>query len=145
MVRPCFLVIDKQFASAISARKLVIETALLNVITAYSGKEAIATLARFPKVDGVVLDTEVEGRPCDEIIAELRKIRSNLPIITVSPSGHARCGSENYHVSSYDPQDLLQQIDKICPKEVRRAAEESTFPAGSDKPNQTAGDESTPK
>lgn len=140
MVRPCFLVIDKQFAGAISARKLVIETALLNVITAYSGKEAIETLARFPRVDGVVLDTEVEGRPCDEIIAELRKIRSDLPIITVSPSGHARCGNENYHVSSYDPQDLLLQIDKICPREVRLAAEESSFPAGSDKPRRTPAD-----
>lgn len=141
MVRPCFLVIDKQFAGTISARKLVIETALLNVITAYSGKEGVETLTRFPHIDGVVLDTEVEGRPCGEIIAELRKIRGNLPIITVSPSGHARCGDENYHVSSYDPHDLLTQLNKICPKETRRALEEADYPMGSDKPNRTPADD----
>ena len=48
MVRPCFLVIDREYASSISTRKLVIETAKLNVITAYSGAEAIETLKRFP-------------------------------------------------------------------------------------------------
>ncbi len=46
MIRPCFL---------------VIETALLNVITPCSAEEAIATLTRFPAVDGAVLDTEVRG------------------------------------------------------------------------------------
>lgn len=123
MVRPCFLVIDKQVAGSISTRKLVIETAMLNVLTAYSGEEGLETLARYPRLDGIVLDTEVEGRSCKDLIAELRRLRSDLPIITVSPSGHARCGNEDYHVSSYDPHELLGQINKICSKETRRAAQ----------------------
>lgn len=101
---------------------------MLNVLTAYSAQEAIETLSRFSKVDGVVLDSEVEGLPCKKLIEELRKQRSDIPVITVSPSGHARCGNENYHVSSYDPHDLLDQLDKICPKQNRRAMEESDFP-----------------
>ena len=48
MIRPCFLVIDKQYPGSISARKLVIETAMLNVITAYSAEEAVATLPASP-------------------------------------------------------------------------------------------------
>ena len=124
MVRPCFLVIDKHLAGSISTRKLVIETAMLNVLTAYSGKEGVAMLERFPSVDGVVLDTEVDGHPCSQLIAELRNIRKDLPIITVSPSGHERCGNEDFHVSSYDPHDLLDQLNKICPKETRRTAQE---------------------
>jgi response regulator RpfG family c-di-GMP phosphodiesterase len=128
MIRPCFLVIDKQYPGTISARKLVIETALLNVITAYSAEEAIGTLQRFPGVDGIVLDTEVKGMTCPDLIQRLRAVRSGLPIVTVSPTGHDPCGAEDFHVSSYDPQDLLEQLNHICPKETREAAEESDFP-----------------
>lgn len=129
MVRPCFLVIDKQFPGSISTRKLVIETALLNVLTAYSAEEAIQTLKRFPNVDGIVLDTEVRGLPCTELIERLRAIRNDVPIITVSPSGYEPCGGEQHHVSSYDPRDLLDQIQQICSKEVERAAQQSDLPA----------------
>ncbi len=34
MVRPCFLAVDREYALSLSARKLIIETAKLNVITA---------------------------------------------------------------------------------------------------------------
>jgi CheY-like chemotaxis protein len=128
MVRPCFLVVDKQYPGNISTRKLVIETALLNVLTAYSAEEAIATLARFPDVDGIVIDTEVYGMPCRKLIDELRKISHDIPVVTVSPSGHDRCGGEQYHVCSYDPQDLLDQLQAICSKETRKALQESDLP-----------------
>lgn len=68
MIRPCFLVIDKQYPGNISARRLVIETAMLNVVTACTAEEAVETLRRFPAVDGVVLDTEVRGMTCRELI-----------------------------------------------------------------------------
>lgn len=98
MVRPCFLVIDKQYPGSISARKLVIETALLNVITAYGAEEAIQTLARYPNVDGIVLDTEVQGMTCRQLIERLRSIRTHIPIVTVSPTGYEPCGGEQHHV-----------------------------------------------
>src|SRR6185312_12980336 len=56
MIRPCFLVVDREFSANISTRKLIIETAKFNVITAYSGAEALETVQRFPAIDGVVLD-----------------------------------------------------------------------------------------
>jgi CheY-like chemotaxis protein len=131
MARPCFLVIDKQYPGNISARKLVIETALLNVITAYSAEESIETLTRFPRIDGIVLDTEIYGMTCRQLIDRLRAIRSDIPIITVSPSGYEPCGGEQYHVSSYDPQQLLEQIRQLCNKEVDKASHEHDNPAGS--------------
>ncbi|MGA8108030.1 MAG: response regulator [Acidobacteriaceae bacterium] len=131
MVRPCFLVIDKQYPGSISARKLVIETALLNVITAYGAEEAIQTLARYPNVDGIVLDTEVQGMTCRQLIERLRSIRTHIPIVTVSPTGYEPCGGEQHHVSSYDPQQLLEQIRQVCEKEVNMAAGELDHPAGS--------------
>ncbi|HEY1649266.1 MAG TPA: response regulator [Terracidiphilus sp.] len=132
MVRPCFLVVDKQYPGNISTRKLVIETALLNVLTAYSAKEAIETLARFPKVDGIVIDIEAYDMPCRKLIDELRKINHDIPVVTVSPSGHDRCGGEQYHVSSYDPEDLLNQLQAICSKDTRRALEECVPPPGNE-------------
>jgi len=123
MIRPCFLVIDKQYPGNISTRKLVIETAMLNVVTAYGAEEAIETLARFPNMDGVVLDTEMPGMSCRELIDRLRAIRREIPIITVSPSGYEACGGEQCHVSGFDPQDLLEQMQKICSKQTREQAE----------------------
>jgi CheY-like chemotaxis protein len=123
VIRPCFLVIDNQYPGNISTRKLVIETAMLNVITAYSAEEAIQTLARFPNVDGIVLDSEVAGMTCRQLIDRLRAIRRDIPIVSVSPSGHEACGGEQYHCSSYDPQKLLQQLQKLCPRETWEAAQ----------------------
>lgn len=116
-MRPCFLVVDNEYPESISTRKLVIETAKMNVITTYSGEEAIATLTRFPAVNGVVLDSEVHGIPCAKLIARLKEIRPDLPVVVVSPGGDERCSGENYHVSGYNPGELLAKLQQICPTE----------------------------
>lgn len=128
MMRPCFLVIDNQYPSSISVRKLVIETAHLNVITAYGAQEALALFSRFPEVDGIVLDTDMPGMPCRTIIERLRKIRSDIPIVTVSPTGHDRCDGEQYHVSSYEPRALLDQLRHICGQTLQCTLKENESP-----------------
>lgn len=116
-MRPCFLILDYDFPGSISARKLVIESAKLNVITAYSQQEAIDTLQRYPSVDGVVLNAQVEGRfSCRELIERLRQVRADVPVVTVSASGHDPCGLEQFHVSSYDPRKLLGVLEEVCPQ-----------------------------
>lgn len=122
-MRPCFIILDSDFPGSISARKLVIESAKLNVITAYGQQEAIETLDRFPRVDGVVVNAEMEGRmSCREIINKLRSVRGDIPIITVSASGHDPCDGEQFHVSSYDPRNLLNVLERVqpeCSKAIR--------------------------
>jgi CheY-like chemotaxis protein len=116
-MRPCFLVLDSDFPGSISSRKLVIESAKLNVITAYSPQEAIETFTRFPRVDGVVINVELEGRlSCRDVMQKLRSVRGNIPIITVSASGHDPCDGEQFHVSSYDPRNLLDVLEKVQPE-----------------------------
>ena len=116
-MRPCFIILDYDFPGSISARKLVIESAKLNVITAYSQQEAIDTLQRYRGVDGVVLNAQVEGRlSCRELVETLRKVRGDVPVITVSASGHDPCGGEDFHVSSYDPRQLLSVLEEVCPQ-----------------------------
>ena len=50
MLRPALLIAEKEPENAISIRKLVLETAKYNVITAYSAPEALEAYRTFPKV-----------------------------------------------------------------------------------------------
>lgn len=117
-MRPCFLVVDNEYPGSISTRKLVLESAKLNVLTAYTAEEAIRTIQRFPNIDGIVLDTQLKGRSCAELIAQLRNTQTNMPIITVSPTGHDPCGGEQFHVSNFDPKQLLEAVQKITPRRM---------------------------
>jgi DNA-binding NtrC family response regulator len=118
LTRPCFLVLDQEYPGTISTRKLVIETEKLNVITAYGADEALDTFSRFPNVDGVVFDTELGRKNCEQFIDEILKVRPDIPIVTVSPGGNNPCGRERYHVSSFDPRRLLDVLQDICGKDM---------------------------
>jgi response regulator RpfG family c-di-GMP phosphodiesterase len=113
--RPCFLVIEREYPGNISARKLVIETAKYNVISCYSLAEAIATLRRFPTVDGIVLSADVKDMPCDEGARELKRVRPETPLIVISPSGHEACEVADQRLSSHDPQLLLEVLKQYVP------------------------------
>jgi CheY-like chemotaxis protein len=106
--RPTFLVADPEHPGSISTRKLVLETAKFNVITTYSGAEAIATLARFPNVDAVVLNADVRDMKCAEIVRQMKATAPQVPIVVISAAGHtSHCGDADHHLSSYEPQELL--------------------------------------
>lgn len=123
-MRPCFLILDNEYPGSISSRKLVIESAKLNVITAYSADEAIETLQYFPNVTGVVINAQMHGsKSCTEVIDRLRAVHDGVPIITVSPSGYDRCGNEQFHVSSFDPKQLLDVLEAVCPDEAATTIE----------------------
>ncbi len=119
-MRPCFLVVDNEYPGSISTRKLVLESAKLNVITAHSPEEAVSTLKRFPNIDGVVLDTQLQGRPCTEVVKQIRSQHAEIPIVTVSPGGQDPCGGEQFHVSNFDPKLLLDALHKIRPNAMNK-------------------------
>src|SRR6185437_4013587 len=68
-------------------RKLVIESAKFNVITACTGAEALETFKRFPAVHGVILNASTRDIPCTEILATIRERAPKLPIIVVQGAG----------------------------------------------------------
>jgi CheY-like chemotaxis protein len=118
MIRPCFLVVDQEHSGSISTRKLVIETAKLNVITAYSGVEAIQTLRKFPAIDGVVLDPGVTDLPCGEVVTLLKEIQPRVPIVAVGTLGHDFCPGADYYLETFDPSKLLQLLQKLEPEKT---------------------------
>jgi CheY-like chemotaxis protein len=115
MIRPCFLVIDREFPGSISTRKLVIETAKFNVLTAYSGKEAIEVFTRFPAVSGVVLDGGLDDIACDEVASKLKVIQPKIPIIVIATPGFTGCPQADYQLESFDPAKLLEILRGLAP------------------------------
>lgn len=120
MVRPCFLVIDREFPGSISTRKLVIETAKFNVLTAYSGKEALEIFKRFPAVDGVVVDGGIDDVSAEELTDELKAIQPKIPVIVIAPPGSDGCPRADFQLESFNPAKLLEILRGLKPKEAAR-------------------------
>lgn len=115
MIRPCFLVIDREHSGSISTRKLVIESAKFNVITAYSGAEALETFERFPGIHGVVLNANLPDISCEKIVATIRDASPKLPIIVIQGPGSQPCPGASHFVDSFDPASLLELLHKVFP------------------------------
>lgn len=103
------LVIEVEPPEGLSARKLVLETARHNVITAYSGKEGLKILHRFPNVDAVVLHSELRDIDCGTVTRAIKNFNAKLPIIVVSPR-HTDCDGADFVVPSHEPQELLNLL-----------------------------------
>ena len=119
MTRPCFLVVDREHAGSISTRKLVIETAKLNVITAYSGAEALEMIDRFPNVDGLVVDAGVRDIPCGELLRQIKSKYSHMPAIVIGTPSGRRCEQADHYLDSFDPAKLLSLLKKVIPEAAR--------------------------
>jgi CheY-like chemotaxis protein len=116
MIRPCFLVIDREFPGSISTRKLVIETAKFNVITAYSGQEALELFTRFPAVSGVVLDGGLDDMTCEEVAGKIKLLQPKVPIIAITTPGFKGCPSADHQLESFDPAKLLEILRNLKPE-----------------------------
>src|SRR5260370_9502061 len=103
MNRPCFLVIDREFPGSISTRKLVIETAKFNVLTAYSGREALEVFNRFPAVSGIVLDGGLDDVSSSEVAREVKRSQPKIPIIGFATPSFTGCPDAYYHLQSLHP------------------------------------------
>lgn len=117
MTRPCFLVVDREYAASISTRKLVIETAKYNVITSYSCGEAVETLAIFPAVSGIVIDGGVRDIPHDVFISRLKELAPKAPVIVVGFFDRQWHFRADHFVESFEPAKLLELLKSLTPKE----------------------------
>jgi phospholipid N-methyltransferase len=77
--------IEVEQPEGVSTRKLVLETARHNVITAYTKDTGLGLLRRFPNVDVVVVHTELDDSSFEQTIREFKSIRNAVPVIGISP------------------------------------------------------------
>ena len=106
-MRLAVLMIEVEQPEGISTRKLVLETARHNVITAYTKDAGAELLRRFPNVDVAVIHTELDDSSFKEAVSELKRIRTTLPVIGVSPRSDIDKDGADYLITSHDPQALL--------------------------------------
>ena len=108
IVRLIVLMVEVEQPEGISSRKLILETARHNVLTAYSGDGAANLLRRFPNVDLAIVHTELEGTEFHSAVRRLKEIRPDLYIVAISPVDNGDLEGVNAVLSSYDPQELLE-------------------------------------
>ena len=112
MPRPTLLVAEPEPDQALSVRKLVLETAKFNVLTAHSTREAIDLLHLFPNISLAVL-VDSDGIDCEWVTNAIRGATNKIPVIFLSPRIGARCKNADHKVSSHQPEDLLTLVRSL--------------------------------
>ncbi|HET7346706.1 MAG TPA: hypothetical protein VFJ10_05215 [Acidobacteriaceae bacterium] len=95
----------------LSTRKLLLESAKHNVVTAYSSEEGIRMFKRFQSVDAVVVDSELEGN--ERLVASVKEHNSGMRVVCLSPREGARASWADETVNSHDPAALLELLQEM--------------------------------
>ena len=103
------LMIEAEQPEGISTRKLVVETAKHNVITAYSIDDGLDLLRRFPNVDAIFVHARLlEESP--DILSTVRQMDPGIPVILAAPFGNMRSPHADFVIDSHHPEDLLRLL-----------------------------------
>ena len=109
--RLAFLIVEAEPGQGLSTRKLLLESAKHNVLTAYSAEEGVRTFKRFPGVDAVVVDSELDGN--ERLVASIREQNSEIRVVCLSPREGAEAAWANDTVNSHDPAGLLKMLQEM--------------------------------
>lgn len=112
MARPTFLMAEPEPDQAISARKLVLETAKFNVITAHSAREAMDLCQRFPRIDVLIVHGSLQD-DCAKVVARFKGEDGKKLAILLAPSPAMSCDGVDHSVSSHNPEELLRLLREL--------------------------------
>jgi hypothetical protein len=111
MPRPTLLVAEPEPSQALSVRKLVLETAKFNVLTAHSTREALDLFHLFPNISAAVLvgDSIID---CDAIAGQIKGTTEarKVSIVFLSPRIGGICRKADHILESGEPEKLLETI-----------------------------------
>jgi CheY-like chemotaxis protein len=112
MPRPTILVAEPEPSQALSVRKLVLETAKFNVLTAHSTREALDLFHLFPNVSMAVL---VGGNniDCDSIAKSIKGATDKVPVVFLNMSIGGICREADHNLPSGEPEKLLDLIRSV--------------------------------
>jgi len=111
--RLSFLIIESEPSEGLSTRKLLLESAKHNVITAHSGKEGVEMFKRFPNVDAICIDAELEDLKGSDVAKKVRNTNPKIRIVGLSPRLAARCDWADQTIDSHDPAALLKLLEEM--------------------------------
>jgi CheY-like chemotaxis protein len=112
MPRPTILVVEPEPFEALSARKLVLESAKFNVLTAHSTQEALDLFEMFPQLSAVVLVME----PAIDLKRVIDAVRTNVlkvPVVALATRPRQKCKDADHCLSSNEPEELLTLLRRL--------------------------------
>ena len=111
--RLTFLIVESEPAQGLSTRKLLLETAKHNVLTAYSTGEGVRMFERFPRIDIVAVDGSFGKAACSAMVTSLKEKNSGIRVVAFVPHVGARCDWADKTTDSHDPAGLLKILEEM--------------------------------
>lgn len=93
-------------------RKLVLETAKFNVLTAHSTREAIDLFHLFPNVCSAILACG-DKINCATVAEAIKSITQKVPVIVLLPHVAPHSPIADHSVSSHEPEKLLELVRSL--------------------------------
>jgi DNA-binding response OmpR family regulator len=112
MPRPTLLVAEPEPNEALSVRKLVLETAKYNVLTAHQTREALDIFHLFPNINVAILvmNSEID---CETIARSIKGMTDEVVIVALTPHIGGRCSNADHLLSSHEPEQLVNLIRSL--------------------------------
>jgi|SRR5581483_207385 len=95
---------------SLSVRKLVLETAKFNVVTAYSGKEALEMLRTFPAISAFIVHSGLQDLTCEAQVKAAKQQNPHLPVILLATHHGVTCDGVDHRINSHSPEELLELV-----------------------------------
>ena len=109
--RLAFLIVEAEPGQGLSTRKLLIESAKHNVLTAYSAKEGLKMFKRFPKVDVVVIDSELKDN--ERLAREVKEQNLDIRVVCLAARVGAKAPWADQTANPHDPAQLLEMPEEM--------------------------------
>jgi DNA-binding NtrC family response regulator len=110
--RLSFLLVEKD-QLGLSPRKLLIEAAKHNVVTALSIEEGLQTFRRFQNVDAVAIDARFGDTACSQLVHAIKQTHPNIRIVAFQGPDHANCSWADFAAEPHEPQALLKVLAEL--------------------------------
>lgn len=112
MARPTLLVAEPEPSQALSVRKLVLETAKYNVLTAHSTGEAKELFELFPNISAAVLVGN-DGIDCAEVARAIKTTTAKVPVVFLHSRIGVVCKDADHRLASDEPEKLLTLVRSL--------------------------------
>jgi CheY-like chemotaxis protein len=112
MPRPTILVAEPEPSQALSVRKLVLETAKYNVLTAHSTHEALDLFHLFPNINVAVVVASPEVN-CEVVGRSIKEVIDKIPVVVLSPRIGDKCENADHMLSSHEPEQLVNLMRSL--------------------------------
>jgi CheY-like chemotaxis protein len=106
MPRPTILVAEPEPSQALSVRKLVLETAKYNVLTAHTTREALDIFQLFPNINVAVLvmNGEID---CELIARSIKDVTDKIVVVALSGRIGEKCNGADHLLANHEPEQLV--------------------------------------